>query len=112
MNEHDILNRINQLCRNKGWSHYRLSQESGIPVSTLNNMFHRTNVPTIPTLIKLCHAFDMTLSQFFTDEPPWNDLTVGQQEILSLYTLLSPQDKELAKAYLLGLNHKKSPDNP
>lgn len=106
MKETEVLDKIDSLCRQKGWSHYRLSMKSGIPLSTLNNMFLRTNVPTIPTLMKLCHAFDMTLSQFFADEGTAPSLTPDQEEVLILYSQLGPKDRGLAKAYLMGLNHQ------
>lgn len=74
-----------------------------IPYSTLNNMVNRTNIPTIPTLQKLCDAFGITLADFFLDEPDALQLTEGQQEIITLYNNLSLEKKKILKAYMKGL---------
>lgn len=73
------------------------------PYSTLNNMVNRTNIPTIPTLQKLCDAFGITLADFFLDEPDALQLTEGQQEIITLYNNLSLEKKKILKAYMKGL---------
>lgn len=69
----------------------------------LNNMVNRTNIPTIPTLQKLCDAFGITLADFFLDEPDALQLTEGQQEIITLYNNLSLEKKKILKAYMKGL---------
>lgn len=81
----------------------RLAKEADIPYSTLNNMVNRTNIPTIPTLQKLCDAFGITLADFFLDEPDALQLTEGQQEIITLYNNLSLEKKKILKAYMKGL---------
>lgn len=78
-------------------------KEADIPYSTLNNMVNRTNIPTIPTLQKLCDAFGITLADFFLDEPDALQLTEGQQEIITLYNNLSLEKKKILKAYMKGL---------
>lgn len=60
-----VLKQIKNLCNERNWSLYRLSMESSIPYSTLNNLFRRGNVPSISTLCKICDAFHMSLSEFF-----------------------------------------------
>ena len=67
-----VLKQIKNLCNERNWSLYRLSMESSIPYSTLNNLFRRGNVPSISTLCKICDAFHMSLSEFFADN---NELT-------------------------------------
>ena len=67
------------------------------------NMVNRTNIPTIPTLQKLCDAFGITLADFFLDEPDALQLTEGQQEIITLYNNLSLEKKKILKAYMKGL---------
>ena len=91
------------LCKERSWTYYRLAKEADIPYSTLNNMVNRTNIPTIPTLQKLCDAFGITLADFFLDEPDALQLTEGQQEIITLYNNLSLEKKKILKAYMKGL---------
>ena len=38
MNEINPLDRIQQLCDERGWSYYQLAKASGITYSTLNTM--------------------------------------------------------------------------
>ena len=83
----NVLKRINKLRLEKNWSVYRLSVESGIPQSTLTNMFNRETLPSITTLEMLCNAFGITLSEFFLEEPIDAD-SIGEEEFLELYNSL------------------------
>ena len=44
------LDRIEELCNDRGWSHYRLAKEMEISPNSIGNLFRRTTVPSIPTL--------------------------------------------------------------
>ena len=103
MRDTDVIQHIQDLCRERDWSYYRLAKESDIPYSTLNNMINRTNIPTIPTLQKLCDGFGITLSDFFTENSDRPQLTVGQQEVIELYNRLDHEKKNVRKAYMNGL---------
>lgn len=63
----DVTEKIKKLARERGWSEYRLVKESGLPTSTIANIYHRNTIPGIPTLEVLCDAFGITLSQFFSE---------------------------------------------
>ncbi len=103
MNEFDVMGRINQLCHDRSWSYYRLAKESGIPYSTLNTMLHKTYVPTVPSLMKICDGFGITLSQFFNLQDEKAKLTKRQQTCLKHWDALDEQGKELSLAYMEGL---------
>ena len=103
MRDTDVIQHIQDLCRERDWSYYRLAKESDIPYSTLNNMINRTNIPTIPTLQKLCDRLGITLSDFFTENSDRPQLTVGQQEVIELYNRLDHEKKNVLKAYMKGL---------
>ena len=90
MRDKDVIQHIQDLCRERSWTYYRLAKEADIPYSTLNNMVNRTNIPTIPTLQKLCDAFGITLADFFLDEPDALQLTEGQH----FSGIISITDKE------------------
>lgn len=66
MQEFDVVGRIQELCQSRSWTYYRLAKASGIPYSTLSTMLHKANVPSIPSLIKICDGFGITLAQFFS----------------------------------------------
>lgn len=107
--EEDVINRIQELLEFNHWSLYKLAKESDLPYSSLNNLFHRKNCPTIATLERICIGFHISLSDFFkfTENPLQNpELSPGQQEFLNSYDSLSMKDKELLAAYLQGLRKK------
>ena len=68
MVEFDVVARIQELCQSRSWTYYRLAKASGIPYSTLSTMLHKTNVPSVPSLMKICEGFGITLAQFFSDQ--------------------------------------------
>ena len=39
------LDRIEELCNDRGWSHYRLAKEMEISPNSIGNLFRRTTVP-------------------------------------------------------------------
>jgi transcriptional regulator with XRE-family HTH domain len=103
MNEDAILNRIKELCENRGFSTYRLAQEADMPYSTLDNLFHRMNVPTLPTLIKICNGLQITLSDFFagsiakTPTPTYSD---KHKKLIERYSKLPVSKKKLLDEFL------------
>ena len=85
----DCLERIRTLLEERGWSVYRLAQEAGVPQSTLANLFLRNNMPTVPTLERICMA------EFFSQQPtlpPEEELTA---QLLEEWAALSPAQKRL-----------------
>ena len=75
----NILEKIDYLRKQNGWSIYKLAEESGITQSTLANMFTRKSTPSIATLTQICSAFNMTLSEFFQTD---NDSLTNEEQIL------------------------------
>lgn len=55
------LDRIEELCNDRGWSHYRLAKEMDISPNSIGNLFRRTTVPSIPTLRHICQVFGISL---------------------------------------------------
>lgn len=101
----DVLERINELRKNRGWSIYKLAEESGITQSTLANMFTRKSNPSIPTLIQLCEAFGITLSQFFDDK----ELEYSDDELmlLSNYRKLNEKEKNIINSLIDNILNQK-----
>ena len=101
--EFDVIARIEQLCEERGWTHYRLAKASGIPHSTLHNMLYRSTVPTVPSLYKICHAFGISISQFFDSDSSRTHLSEHEEYLLFIYRQLDDTDRSLAAAYLQAL---------
>lgn len=108
MNEIDVLERIEELCRARSWTYYRLAKESGIPYSTLNTMLRKTHVPTVPSLTKICDGFGITLSQFFSRENEIAKLTKPQNDCLEHWDKLDEHSQEHALAFMDGLSAKQN----
>ncbi len=106
MENFDVIQRIKDLCGERNFSYYELAKRSEIPYSTLNTMILKSNSPTLPTLIKLCSGFGISLLQFFDADCCDSSLTDGQKECLSLFNILTTEEQALAIAYMKGLSHK------
>ena len=103
MQEFDVVARIQELCQARSWTYYRLAKASGIPYSTLSTMLHKTNVPSVPSLIKICDGLGITLAQFFSDQDESAELTADQKHCLGIWDKLDKPGQELALAYMQGL---------
>ena len=88
----DILKKINKLRLERKWSVYRLSVESGIPQSTLTNMFNRETLPSITTLECICRAFGISVSEFFEENTPSE--IIDEKELMTLYRSLSIKEQK------------------
>ena len=106
MNDFDVMGRIKELCASRSWTYYRLAKESGIPYSSLSTMLHKTYTPTVPSLVKICDGFGITLAQFFSEEDESVKLTKGQKECLAHWDQLDQQSQDLALAYMKGLHDR------
>ncbi len=63
----NVLDRITELRNNKKWTEYQLAEYSGLTQSTISSWYRKQMLPTIPSLIKICDAFGITISQFFCE---------------------------------------------
>lgn len=89
----DVLEKIDMLRREKGWSINYLAMESGLTQSTLNNLYTRNTEPKISTLRAICGAFNITLSEFFKEEENEDELirrvkTLSQENKTALLQIL------------------------
>ena len=64
----DVLEKIDRLRRDRGWSVNCLAMESMLTQSTLNNLYMRHAEPKLSTLRAICQAFGITLAEFFAEE--------------------------------------------
>jgi len=90
----DCLTRIRQLLDERGWSVYRLAERSGIPQSTLSNMFNRSNSPTIPTLERICRTLDISISEFFNYSDVSDDSSLLDKEMNETWEKLAVEQKK------------------
>lgn len=61
--------RTSQLLTEKGISKYKLEKESGLTHSALRYIFNEVNSDVkFSTIVKVCDALEITLSEFFDSE--------------------------------------------
>ncbi len=90
----DILNRILELRSRRGWSEWKLAEESNLKQSTISSWYAKNQLPKIPSLEKICHAFGITMAQFFCEENESVNLTPDQWEMLENWSALSNDQKD------------------
>lgn len=69
-----LVERINNLCKEKRMTYYALSYASAVPMTTLLHIVDKSTAnPGILTIGKLCDGFGITLKEFF-DSPEFDGL--------------------------------------
>ena len=101
------LERVQQLIDERHWTPYKLSKESGLPQSTVANLFNRNYDPSITTLEAICGGLGITMSQFFA-EGELVELTPEQKQFFNDWAVLSPEDKLLVEQLVKKLKDRKS----
>lgn len=86
----DVIEKIDRLRKERGWSVNGLAMESMLTQSTVNNLFNRKNEPKLSTLRAICDAFNITLSEFFQEEAPDNEY---ENELVRRVRALSDEQK-------------------
>ena len=106
MNKNITLMKLESLMNERNWSIYKLSKESDIPYSSLNNLFQRNTEPTLPTLRKICTGLGISLADFFDDEAlsTMPEYSTDERKLISLYQSLKISDKKLLMTYAMALN--------
>lgn len=111
MDEGYVVRKIEQLCKEYNWTHYRLSIESGIPHSTLHNILHRSTVPSIPSVMRICDAFNISLAQFFNEDNVTGYLSERELHLIDTYRTFSKIEKELTDTYVQGIWDRKNSES-
>ena len=91
----DIFDRILKLRLERNWTEYRLSEESGIAQTTISSWYSKGITPTVPSLINICNAFNITLSEFFALDNSPVVLTESQKEMIDAFNKLNTQQQKL-----------------
>lgn len=69
-----LVERINNLCKERRMSYYALSYESAVPMTTLMHIVDKTTInPGVLTIGKLCDGLGITLKEFF-DSPEFENI--------------------------------------
>ncbi len=101
-----IADRIVNLCHSQGISRYRLSQLSGISQTALSKIISKKCLPTIPTLVKICDGFQISLAQFFAGKNAVTDLTDTQMEIVSAWNDMDEEERRIFLNFIRSIKEK------
>jgi len=107
MDNEAVLKKIEEINRSKEWSMYRLSKESGIAQSTLSSLFGRRANISLPKLGRICSAFGLKMSDFFSLlEEEAEDGESGQNdyeiiEMVQKAAMLSKNDRRLLRSMVI-----------
>ncbi|MGE4214170.1 MAG: helix-turn-helix domain-containing protein [Anaerotignaceae bacterium] len=91
----EVLNKIKRLMKEHDFSEYQLAKLSGVPQTTINSLFRKGNLPTIPTLENICSAFGISLAQFFADGAKISELTPEQVKMFEQWSDLTAEQKQI-----------------
>ena len=87
----DVLKRITEMREARKWTEYQLAEKSGLTQSTISSWYRKDMLPTIPSLMKICNAFEISMSQFFIED---NSQTISlndrQRALLTAAEKLDP----------------------
>ena len=94
----NILNTITAYREERKWSLYDLAAHAELKSSTISTWYNNNAIPTIPSLVKICDAFQITLSEFFAkaegSESVPVALTPQQMQIIEKWSILRPDQQE------------------
>lgn len=94
----EVLEKIEKLRKERGWSINNLAMEALLTQSTLNNLYARKTEPKISTLRAICNAFGISLAEFFAEDKPEENPHIDAEIIKHVVDLNKEQ-----KAALLTL---------
>ena len=94
----NILNTITAYREERKWSLYDLATHAEMKSTTISTWYNNNTTPTIPSLVKICDAFQITLSEFFAkaegSESPPVVLTPQQMQLIDRWSVLRPDQQE------------------
>ena len=86
----DVKQRILELMEKRGWSKYRLSKETGIYITTINDWFNEKQyTPSRDSIVSICEAMGITLG---IEE---HNLSEDQLRLLSMYEAVPANRRKL-----------------
>ena len=96
----DILTAITQYREARSWTEYQLAERSGLPQSTISSWYRKNMIPTVPSLLKICDAFGITLTQLFAEGEEAVTLTETQAELLKRWSRLTEEQQAVIFALI------------
>ena len=97
-----VLEHIDELRKQRGWSVNNMAMEAMLTQSTLNNLYVRGAEPKLSTLRAICGAFGIPLSEFFRDIEEAHPAPHAPEEVHRVVDALSPEQQRALLILLRG----------
>lgn len=61
-----VVKRIDELCKERGWTHHKLAVEAGVTAATIHYLVNETRTTVnLATIQKVCIACGISVYEFF-----------------------------------------------
>lgn len=98
-----LAREIDKLCKKKKISRYALAKFSGMPDSSIRNMYQKGTNPGFDSLDRMCRGMDMTVADFFHESDAFEDYTADQKELMEIFKRMDENGQQLLLAYAEGI---------
>lgn len=88
-----IVDRIDRLRTEHGFSMYQLAMKANIPENTLKHIYKKQNYPNFYTIQRICEAFEITAAEFFLYETSSVKFSESEIELLHNFGKLKPESQ-------------------
>ena len=89
----NILEKIMNFRQERNWTEYQLAEKSGLPQSTISSWYRKNQIPSVQSLEKIYSAFNITLSQFFS-ETNLIELSESQSQLIHKFNRLNQNQQK------------------
>ena len=101
-----VVQRIDNMRAARGWTIYKLSEESGVAHGTIRNWFATDTYPLIQALEKICRAFGISMANFFA-EGTMIELTQEKKALCDDFDILTKSEQDAVKAIIKSYKDNK-----
>lgn len=107
-NTMDVKKRILELMDKRGWTKYRLSKETGIYITTINDWFNgKGYTPSRESIVSICEAMGITVAEFYGGIEE-HDLTNEQLVLLEKFEKVPKDRRKMVFDLMEVLSKEKS----
>lgn len=102
----DIVDLLIELRNIKNWTNYKVAVKSGLPKTTISNVFNKKSMPQLDTLLAICKGFDITPAQLFGKKDKYEKLTEKESKIIKKWENLNPESQKTLETLIELLSLK------
>lgn len=98
----DVVKRIEELMKDKKWTPYELSNQTGISANAVYDWIKSGAMPTVQNIIRICDSMGITLERFFCgDDGAYSDKEI---EVLNKWKKLSESERAVVLDLMRAFN--------